>query len=685
MDEADYLGDRIAIMSHGLLRCYGSPLYLKSKFDSGYSLLVNKKSNSKSDSVNQLTNLIQRHVLNATLKSSINNEISYNLPKEQASKFSGLFNELEVLKNELNIINIGISIATVEEIFLKICDLDDEADEQTKNKSNKNFEGLFIGLKADERNDSFVAKYSQQLWALLVKKFIYSLRNKVFVITQLILPVIFPFLIIFFVKFGPGLFKLEIIDAPALNISIDSYQDNIVPFNLESESSFLLELSSVYKSQFKKTSNLNKSNELPYCSESNRTMDDYLICVGNLRDNGLVKLTYNYIIGATFESSNKIIAHFNNEPYHASPLALNSITNAILKLVTNSSNAQINVINHPLPRNPYIDDDRDDTNYIIDLIIGILIACVVTFGYSFLISSFITFLIRERVTKAKHMQYLSGVHPACFWLSNLIWDWISFMIPSVIIIILFIAFDIKEYSGDRLQYVIGLFMLYGLSHIPQTYLFSYIFVKPSSGFAANIVWNIFTSQITLVVSFLLIMIFSFDSSLDSDSIGNVILTYFDWISLILFPNYCFGVGLIKIQTINLMKKDNKPTVDYLSWENPGIGRNLVFLFLEFIFYFGLVLVYEIGLLRRLFYFSSSSLQNKQIPVEVLRNEENSGDIPKDEDVMIEEERIANDKTDFFCIDHLTKHYSSFMAVKGISFGIKEGECFGLLGLIYLYI
>ena len=68
-----------------------------------------------------------------------------------------------------------------------------------------------------------------------------------------------------------------------------------------------------------------------------------------------------------------------------------------------------------------------------------------------------------------------------------------------------------------------------------------------------------------------------------------------------------------------------------------------------------------------------------MPVEVLRNEENSGDIPKDEDVMIEEERIANDKTDFFCIDHLTKHYSSFMAVKGISFGIKEGECFGLLG------
>ena len=53
MDEADYLGDRIAIMSKGSLRCCGSPLYLKSKYGSGYSLVLTRKkrTNSQIDNV----------------------------------------------------------------------------------------------------------------------------------------------------------------------------------------------------------------------------------------------------------------------------------------------------------------------------------------------------------------------------------------------------------------------------------------------------------------------------------------------------------------------------------------------------------------------------------------------------------------------------------------------------------
>ena len=43
MDEADYLGDRIAIMSQGKLRCLGSSVYLKNKFGVGYNLTIVKK------------------------------------------------------------------------------------------------------------------------------------------------------------------------------------------------------------------------------------------------------------------------------------------------------------------------------------------------------------------------------------------------------------------------------------------------------------------------------------------------------------------------------------------------------------------------------------------------------------------------------------------------------------------
>ena len=38
MDEADYLGDRIAIMSGGRLAALGSNVYLKNKYGVGYNI-----------------------------------------------------------------------------------------------------------------------------------------------------------------------------------------------------------------------------------------------------------------------------------------------------------------------------------------------------------------------------------------------------------------------------------------------------------------------------------------------------------------------------------------------------------------------------------------------------------------------------------------------------------------------
>ena len=47
MDEADYLGDRIAIMSEGNVKTVGSSNFLKEKFGVGYTLIIDK--NEKAD------------------------------------------------------------------------------------------------------------------------------------------------------------------------------------------------------------------------------------------------------------------------------------------------------------------------------------------------------------------------------------------------------------------------------------------------------------------------------------------------------------------------------------------------------------------------------------------------------------------------------------------------------------
>jgi ABC-type multidrug transport system ATPase subunit len=44
MDEADILGDRIAIMAEGDVQCCGSSLFLKNRYGVGYNLKIDAKS-----------------------------------------------------------------------------------------------------------------------------------------------------------------------------------------------------------------------------------------------------------------------------------------------------------------------------------------------------------------------------------------------------------------------------------------------------------------------------------------------------------------------------------------------------------------------------------------------------------------------------------------------------------------
>ena len=44
MEEADVLGDRIAIMAEGKVKCSGSPMFLKTNLGAGYTLTITKES-----------------------------------------------------------------------------------------------------------------------------------------------------------------------------------------------------------------------------------------------------------------------------------------------------------------------------------------------------------------------------------------------------------------------------------------------------------------------------------------------------------------------------------------------------------------------------------------------------------------------------------------------------------------
>jgi len=51
-----------------------------------------------------------------------------------------------------------------------------------------------------------------------------------------------------------------------------------------------------------------------------------------------------------------------------------------------------------------------------------LVSVCVIFALSFIPASFVLFLIDEKITKSKHLQFVSGVNATIYWVSTFVWD-----------------------------------------------------------------------------------------------------------------------------------------------------------------------------------------------------------------------------------------------------------------------
>ena len=63
--------------------------------------------------------VIKTHVPEVELESDVGAELSFVLPKEQSANFEQLFTDLEQKQESLGIGSFGVSVTTLEEVFLK--------------------------------------------------------------------------------------------------------------------------------------------------------------------------------------------------------------------------------------------------------------------------------------------------------------------------------------------------------------------------------------------------------------------------------------------------------------------------------------------------------------------------------------------------------------------------------------
>ncbi|KAH9648601.1 ABC transporter A family member 1 [Citrus sinensis] len=751
MDEAEELGDRIAIMANGSLKCCGSSLFLKHQYGVGYTLTLVKSAPDASAAAD----IVYRHIPSALCVSEVGTEITFKLPLASSSSFESMFREIEscirksVSKVEadatedtdyLGIESFGISVTTLEEVFLRVagCNLDEsecislrnnlvtldyvsaESDDQApKRISNSKLFGNykwvfgFIVTVVQRACTLIVAAvlgflnflikkcctcciisrsmFWQHCKALFIKRAVSARRDRKTIVFQLLIPAIFLLVGLLFLKLKPHPDMLSVTFTTSNFNPLLSGGGGGGPIPFDLSWPIANEVSKYIKGgwiqRFKQSSYRFPNAEKaladavdaagPTLGPVLLSMSEYLMSSFNES----YQSRYGAIVmdDQNDDGSLGFTVLHNSSCQHAGPTFINVMNTAILRLATGNRNMTIRTRNHPLPTTQSQQLQRHDLD-------AFSVSIIISIAFAFIPASFAVAIVKEREVKAKQQQLISGVSVLSYWTSTYIWDFISFLFPSSCAIILFYIFGLDQFVGrDCLLPTVLIFLGYGLAIASSTYCLTFFFSDHTMAQNVVLLVHFFTGLILMVISFIM-------GLLETTRSANSLLKNFFRLS----PGFCFADGLASLALLRQGMKD-KTSDGVFDWN--VTSASICYLGCESICYFLLTLGLELlpshkwtlmtikewwkGTRHRLCNTPSSYLE----PLLQSSSESDTLDLNEDIDVQVERNRVLSGSVDnaIIYLRNLRKVYpggkrsDAKVAVHSLTFSVQAGECFGFLG------
>ncbi|TSM94632.1 ATP-binding cassette sub-family A member 1 [Bagarius yarrelli] len=355
-------------------------------------------------------------------------------------------------------------------------------------------------------------------------------------------------------------------------------------------------------------------------------------------------------------SKNNVKVWFNNKGWHAMVSFVNIMNNGLLRASlppgADRRKHGITAYNHPLN----LTKEQLTELALMTTSVDVLVSICVIFAMSFVPASFVLFLIEERVSKSKHLQFVSGVKPILYWTANFLWDMLNYTVPATMVVFIFLSFQQQSYVSEKnLPALVLLLLLYGWSITPLMYPASFMFSVPSTAYVVLTSVNLFIGINGSIATFVLELFV--DEHLNE--VNRILKKVF-----LIFPHFCLGRGLIDMAKNQAMadafqRLGNKHLLEPLSWD--FVGKNLFAMAVEGVVFFIFTLLLQ----------TCSELRLPPLG-------------PDDEDVANERNRVQSNKTqgDILTIRDLSKVYKAGKrpAVNRLCLSIPRGECFGLLGV-----
>ena len=645
MDEADFLGDRIGIMGQGKLLTCGSSLFLKSKYGIGYNLTVVKE--NQSDDTKKITDVITNQVKNSQIEGDIGKELKYMLPTTEIESFEELFKKLEEKKSELGINSFGISLSSLEEVFLKVAV---EVGEKEKNEKKNENKAEQIEEQIDEEEEVELQEIREKnafkiffihLWALLIKRFIYFKRDIKGLFCEIVIPIIL-------ITIGLALTKITFVDPKNEKMYTPAiFEKSIDVWTNEGFDSLFSKLNTT---------------DVSFTRRAATSVADFDTI---LKENFDEDRLWSYYV-QTVDTTNNLYEYtmfFNTSAPHSMHVGINEMNSAILRLATGNDNARINVINDPFENTLQLTALESTAD-------GYVAANLFALAFSFVPSSMVLYIVKERECNAKHQQIVSGVSLPAYWFSNFLVDYTKYLIPAIYTAAAIQIFGVDAFTGfDKFSMVITLLVLFGPALIAFTYLTSFMFKSPSGAQIFNFVLNFLCGMILITISFVMRLI---------DSTRPIQRNFLEYIYR-LIPMFNFSFGMLSIANdtwwFTIFELDDIPS----AWGWEGALKEVIFLIAQIIVFFSLIFVIE--------YWRGRVAKDSN------KGEQVSGEDDEDEDVVEERNNVRKGDIDYAIkVDGLQKHFKMYeggccggksvrikKAVQEITFGVEKGECFGLLG------
>ncbi|KAH9149377.1 hypothetical protein AeRB84_007543 [Aphanomyces euteiches] len=550
-----------------------------------------------------------------------------------------MFAALDDKLDDLGVLSYGISVSTLEEVFIKVAELGDEHHQHTLQKADPTTTTKKQGYKlTDHAPDSPLAMFFVHFRALFKKRWRTAKRDKRIVIFGTVLPVLFLVL-------GMAMLKISSLASndPSLPLTTADY-----PYQSHTPLPYLCESDWMCDS----VNQITQAKPEPFTGlgspvYSTGTPTVFGVQYANLTDAKSFSLKAGEEIfqrGYGKDDTSPVLGQYGGFVFMGNSqtrtfgynVAVNTTAiHALFRTVTSNSNVQLTCTDTPLPL-------TGTTKIMFTTLIAFSATAFVVLAFAFFTASVVPYLVHEKHPShnAKHQQLVSGVSLPAFWLANFAWDLVLYAVPCLFGLLAIFLFDITPFTGRDCASC------------------------PSAPFAA------------LTVLFGSLGLPSLASATSSPCLSSrlppkqrqQVFQYFWRLS----PLFCVGNGLNQLSLATLQLAQGTLEKNTSAFSMDVVGWEVVYLAFEAVLFPLLAIAMDYALS-----FPKIKAMMTKDPDIV------DAPYPLDEDVRKEADRIASGAADKDAVvmRNLRKVYKEGkVGVVDLSLALPKGECFGYLGI-----